>query len=449
MDFSCIMPTRGRPHLLKQCIHSFMSKASRPKLVEFWLAFDIDDKSNNEIDDYVCRTGYNVKYIKVHRTDWFHRDYHNRLLKLCQGKYIIGLNDECEIVQNQWDDILVHEIENFVADKIDRIAYVYINDSTHQGNNLFANTGCCFPIFTREACQAAGCYIPDEVPMWGGDLVVYHIYRSLKEYRVLDIQKKLQILHHSHHNSTRGEDDQGRRIRGIPFLPVNTNMYIDRLNSRISSTKPKVITEYIDPCFFPINLESVVTATTARPFMADKPFETIRFKGIGIVKYQNVPFRVIDYANSTKNAIALYAPYGTTSRSYPTMTSIPCGKRATKVHLLGMVAGWGYQGGSPGSNESRTTSINVEINYSNGTKEVFELKNGEHFTDFTRILPIPGSVLVDTSMEGNPIRMLTLNLTKSRTIKNIQLSKGDGDITCPILFAITLEDETDPEISYI
>lgn len=173
------MPTRNRPELLKNCLTSFFAKADNPHLVEFWLAFDLDDDSNNIIDRFCLENNYNVNYIKVLRTEYFHRDYHNRLVKLCSGRYIIGLNDECEIVDNHWDSILKKEIENFLSDKLDRIVYVYVNDSTHQGESKYTNKGSCFPIFTKETVDIAGCYIPDEIKMWSGDLLVFDIYKLI------------------------------------------------------------------------------------------------------------------------------------------------------------------------------------------------------------------------------------------------------------------------------
>lgn len=436
MDFSCIMPTRGRPDLLKNCLHSFFKKAANPDRVEFWLAIDLDDSSNFDLDYFACNNKYNVNYIKVPRSTYFHRDYHNRLIRLCQGKYIVGLNDECEILQHGWDDLLRSEIESFLVDKPDRIAYVYANDTTHVGNNPFTNKGSCFPIFTREAVAAAGCYIPDEIRMWSGDLVVFTIYSRLCEPRILDLQHKITIQHHSCHNRTRASDENTNRIEQIsrnqPITEEMVKKYVDRLNAEIRRVKPITAPPKFVMADFPTNV------STDSPFLTGLSFETVRYRP-GIKLYHGTPFNLKPL--NGPNAVVLRGPLGSISQSYSTKVSVPCGKKIQKIHILGCTAGWGYQGKHISTaNNAPSVSTTIRVNHACGRMETFDLINGVHIADFhNRTVNVSGSSLVDYSIEGHPIRCALIDLTAKVEVASVDLVKPEDDNTCPIYLAMTFE----------
>lgn len=406
---SCILPSRGRPELLRQCIKSFNEKSSAG--VEFWIAFDIDDGTSHLLDEFILSTNYDVKYIKVARSDYFHRDYHNRLIRLCSGKYIVGLNDECEVVEKDWDLVLSRSIEEFLADKPDRVCYIYINDSTHQGGNAHVGCGSCFPIITREAYLASGCYIPSEIPMWGGDIMLYNIYKSLHVNRILDLQSRLTFLHHSFHNGTRALDSNTDRIRRIPScVQFSFSDYINRLDNYIKSFSGFTFAD------LPYNVRTDV------PFMAGASHEVMT-----IGSYSgSIPFKL-----ANNSAIAFYS----TNCNSDYYKSIKIAGYGSKVHFLGLVAGWGWQGLATDKIEP---CLGIRINFTSGNFRIFNLLNGEHISDFyNTAVVIPGSQIIGRTLEGYPLRHLCLDCFPEE-ISSLEITKLDST-TCPIIFATTFQ----------
>lgn len=234
MNFSLILPSRNRMDLLSGCLHSFFGKAKHADQIEAWIAFDIDDPSSHQVDEFATKYGYNIRYIKVPRANQRHKDYHGRLAKLVEGKYVLGLGDDTEVVQHHWDELVANETEKYLANKPDRIAYIYLGDSTHVGSNRHAGEGSCFPMLTVEAIRASECFIPYEIEMWGGDIILFRIYNAVG--RILNISDKIQILHHSPHNRTRPADELHHTNNVIShhrdLSPAQYKHYVDKLVSK-------------------------------------------------------------------------------------------------------------------------------------------------------------------------------------------------------------------------
>src|SRR5687767_3074816 len=117
MKFSLFTPSRKRPALLKQCISSFFTKCSNPAEVEFHILMDYDDESCNDIQDYVSKSGWNITLSRRYRSQFLIRDYVNVLARTCSGKFIWGLNDECEVVTKEWDRVIEDNVPNFYDDR--------------------------------------------------------------------------------------------------------------------------------------------------------------------------------------------------------------------------------------------------------------------------------------------------------------------------------------------
>jgi hypothetical protein len=280
--------------------------------------------------------------------------------------------------------------------------------------------------------------------MWSGDLILFTIYQNLIENRILDIQDKIQILHHSCHNGTRHEDDNTNRIRSISFgVNVPTSTYIGRLNMAIKKAKPREVIKSYSSRFKVAKLENTTNVSTCKPFLTGQSFETIRFDDYGIREYLGVPFRVID--STKKNALVLNGPLGSISKSYPDRFSIPCNEKIKKIHLLGCTGGWGFQGEKcPGAYNDNVVAVRVVVNYTKDLHDSYDLINGVHITDFYfPFAIIEGSHLIDSSIENCPIRCLCIELPEERKVLNIVFEKPADVPTCPIFFGITFESNSE------
>lgn len=237
VDFSLIIPTRSRPELLRRCLLSFFSKAKRKPNNEAILLADHDDTSVRDISDFILSNHINAKVITVWRSDLMIRDYNNFGAQCTLGKYIWMLNDDFEMVTDNWDEKLKNVIEDFTQSNGDRCAYVMVDDSTHgpSGWNVLGARGCCCPIMTRETVEAMNGIMPWQINSWGADIALFHIFRKLAKYRILDFSSQIRVLHHSRHNNSAAPDEVNRRVERISGRQgVNGDeemSYINRLNS--------------------------------------------------------------------------------------------------------------------------------------------------------------------------------------------------------------------------
>jgi len=128
----------------------------------------------------------------------------------------------------------------------------------------------------------------------------------------------------------------------------------------------------------------------------------------------------------------------------PKSVSIDCNHGVRRIHLLGCVAGWGFQGPFPGANNNQSVSIIVSLHYENGEVEKHELLNGVHICDFLNST-VNVAKSRPTKLAGRQVRYLSISPKISGIIKKIELSKGEGDITSPVIVGVTVEESLSKE----
>lgn len=193
-------PTRNRPDLCIKCITSFYQKAFSQQQIETVMVMDYDDKNIPTILEFINQhLDWNIKTVIRHRSPFLIRDYVNLMARTARGQYIWGLNDECEVVTDHWDNVLNHYCDTFLSDKPDRIMYALIDDDTHS-KEVSSGYGCCFPLVSREWLLASECYLPFEIVNQGGDVALYRVFQHTASDRILDLRDHLKTLHHSSHN---------------------------------------------------------------------------------------------------------------------------------------------------------------------------------------------------------------------------------------------------------
>lgn len=235
IDFSLIIPTRNRVSMLKGCLLSFFNKCKRRANNEAIILADHDDTTIRDFSDFILENKMNAKIMLVWRSEMMIRDYNNFGTQCSLGKYIWILNDDFEIVTDDWDTIIKTDIENFCDKNGDRCAYVMVDDSTHgpSGWNCLYYQGCCCPIITRETATAMNGIMPWTINSWGGDIQLFHIMQSLHKPRILDLSNKIRVLHHSRHNKTAGIDEINKRVERISvkqgITEIERRTYVERL----------------------------------------------------------------------------------------------------------------------------------------------------------------------------------------------------------------------------
>ncbi|WP_231741151.1 hypothetical protein [Thalassoglobus neptunius] len=132
------------------------------------------------------------------------------------------------------------------------------------------------------------------------------------------------------------------------------------------------------------------------------------------------------------NIVLLHGPYGSLPPKMPKSVSLPCGTPASAVHLLSGVGGWNH----PFDNK-KSVSMLVRLTYDDATTEDHKLINAVHFADYIRRVDVTGSEFA-FALGNQQIRYLSIKPKRDRTIKTIELVKGE-DSSAPIVMAVMIE----------
>ena len=163
---SLLLPTRGRPFLLKRLFMSILDNTQDLKNVEIIMCLDDDDPPSHKIDEP------RLNIVKLVGSRSTMGDYNTRCLKRSAGDIIILLNDDLTVQTPNWD----RKISDFSLTIPDGIFMAYPNDTENQGRM------CTFPIMTRKTCEI----LSDPYPKEYGALYI--------DQHILDIFIRLRHL---------------------------------------------------------------------------------------------------------------------------------------------------------------------------------------------------------------------------------------------------------------
>lgn len=138
---SILIPTRRRVKLLKECLDSINNKTQDKSLVEILLKIDTDDQETIDfIKQYEPTSSIEIKYIITDRKNGYGSldEHMNHLASLSEAEFLLGLNDDIEMVTDGWEQHYIpYKGKNFlIAIHIESIK----NGITHkwwEGYNAF------------------------------------------------------------------------------------------------------------------------------------------------------------------------------------------------------------------------------------------------------------------------------------------------------------------------
>jgi len=267
INFSIVITARNQPANLLRCVKQFIAKAKYPEKNEIIIMTDYDDHDTIDIFKDDIFQHYNIHTILRPQSGILQlfnmtKYYVNHGVRYSTGKYIWSVNAECKPETEHWDDIFITHIEQYLADKPDRIVYIGMDDDTQtpeavahgphkdlpgwKGVDRMKTYGCCFPLTTRETHDAMGMHLPEELTFWGADVVFYQIFKALPYDRILWLLDKVKILHESVHNGKIPLDEGGQAAldRNIKLsyvgnlTPPQRVNYINKLSSAIANYQP-------------------------------------------------------------------------------------------------------------------------------------------------------------------------------------------------------------------
>lgn len=165
INFSLLLPTRGRPERLKIFLDSVYHLSLFPQRIEIILFVDEDDSSMLEFKYPWLKV---KKIVQMRNSMGF---YNTVCFERSEGDIIIAVNDDIIIKTFAWDKKIV----NFHLDQPDSIYLAYPND-LHKKEKIPT-----FPILSRKTCEILQAVFPVDYRGSFLDLHLFDIFMRLKK----------------------------------------------------------------------------------------------------------------------------------------------------------------------------------------------------------------------------------------------------------------------------
>lgn len=119
IDISVLLPVRGRPIPMEQCLHTLISTATKPERIEVLIAFDDDDTDTIDyfvdvIAPYLDAKGVTYSAMQFKRLGYIRlNEYLNELANHSTGQWIFFWNDDAVMTTSAWDDVIREHNDQF------------------------------------------------------------------------------------------------------------------------------------------------------------------------------------------------------------------------------------------------------------------------------------------------------------------------------------------------
>ncbi len=190
-----------------------------------------------------------------------------------------------------------------------------------------------------------------------------------------------------------------------------------------------------------LDLRAAFTADSTRGIYTsqENKDDTLKFKKFGLVTVGDVPFEVLHPSKtpSGNNVVVLKGGSGH-AKTLPQRAEITgLNVKASRLHFLGGVAGWGWPCCGPNGNKD-LPAAKVTVSYANGQTDEFTLKNGVEIADFNGNSDVPGSKAADGLLSRGQVRSHSVTLTGKAPVTKIVL-ESFNNIVAPTFVSITAE----------
>jgi type 1 glutamine amidotransferase len=153
---------------------------------------------------------------------------------------------------------------------------------------------------------------------------------------------------------------------------------------------------------------------------------------------EGIPFNVVspEKAAGGQNVIVLKGgPEGSYSKTMPQKVDIKVGGfKANRLHILGGVTGWGFNG----NNHDESEVLKITVHTMQEQRETLTCKNGVEFADYIRRIDVPGSKYAEGVVQKHQMRWFTKQLSGPMDIDHITLESTNSN-AAPTIVAITAE----------
>jgi hypothetical protein len=187
IDISILLPTRGRPKPLEQCLRTLLDQAKDPSRIEVMLAFDNDDTENiayfaEVIQPYLDDLGVEYTAVQFERLGYTRlNEYLNELAQLSQGSWLFFWNDDAVMKTQDWDQAIKDNAQEF---------YLLRAETNHE------HPYAIFPILPKKWVEITGHLSPHQINDAWTSQVAW----------MLDIVKNIPVMIHHERYDLTGEN---------------------------------------------------------------------------------------------------------------------------------------------------------------------------------------------------------------------------------------------------
>jgi hypothetical protein len=225
MNFSILIPSRGRTQMLLSLMSSIIAKTKDLSQVEFLIKIDDDDVGSGYHSELQNFFGPEVNYrIFVEaRSGNICQDYYNYLAKEAIGKIVWAMNDDCIFLGPvYWDEFVLNAVKERGLEG--KISYINVGVSGH-GDGFSP-----FPMLSRQAIEALGYFHHPLIKTWDGDVILWNIFNGLKNNeeidRMVDVREHMTVRHFNgngqNHDATREHMRVNHMTNGMNAAYFNT-----------------------------------------------------------------------------------------------------------------------------------------------------------------------------------------------------------------------------------
>ena len=230
IDISILLPTRGRPKPLEQCLRTLLDQAKDPSRIEVMLAFDNDDTENiayfvDVIQPYLDNLNVEYSAIQFQRLGYTRlNEYLNELARLSQGSWLFFWNDDAVMKTQDWDQAIKDNAQEF---------YLLRAETNHE------HPYAIFPILPKKWVEITGHLSPHQINDAWTSQVAW----------MLDIVKTIPIMIHHERYDLTGEnlDETFKERIMLENMPGNNPRDFNHITwrkRRIEETEK--IADYLD-----------------------------------------------------------------------------------------------------------------------------------------------------------------------------------------------------------
>ncbi len=174
IKFSIILNSRGRSALLFDLLQNIQEKTSNLDEIEILVSCDEDDTETVKIE------GFLLSQFRFLKMEFIPRDRHllkrlNVLSKRAVGQYIFVLNDDCLLLNKNWDIESYRTLEEYLEDKPDGIVYGLTQDNSCDKGGDYAS----FFVISKKAINALGFFVHEKFMGLGGDAAIHRVYKEI------------------------------------------------------------------------------------------------------------------------------------------------------------------------------------------------------------------------------------------------------------------------------